>query len=162
VLQRAADGGVLESFPHASGCRLLLRIMWRDYLWVGLGGALGSMARFGMAALAMRWLGERAGETLPWGTLLVNLSGSFAMGVFSGLTGSGQDWIAQPAGRHFLLVGVCGGYTTFSSFSMQTLRLMQNRSWVLAGWNIAGSMLGCLAAVWIGHWLAVTLTSRRV
>lgn len=136
--------------------------MWRDYFWVGLGGALGSMARFGVAALAVRWLGERLGETLPWGTLLVNLTGSFAIGMFSGFSGPEHGWISQPSGRHFLLVGVCGGYTTFSSFSVQTLRLLQHRHWGLAGVNVAGSVLACLVAVWAGHWLAVALAGRRI
>jgi len=135
--------------------------MWRDYLWVGLGGALGSMARFGAAAFAVRWLGERAGETLPWGTLLVNLTGSFAIGFLAGVSGAGDAWWSQPSGRHFLLAGLCGGYTTFSSFSVQTLRFLQNRAWWLALLNVAGSVTLCLAAVWAGHWLAAFLNGRR-
>lgn len=131
--------------------------MWRDYVWVGLGGALGSMARLGIATLALRFLGERMGETLPWGTAFVNVSGSLLIGFLSGLGGPEHGWIGGPAGRHFLLVGICGGYTTFSSFSVQTLRLMENRAWFLAGVNVVGSVLLCLVAVFIGHWLALQM-----
>lgn len=135
--------------------------MWRDYLWVGLGGALGSMARFGVATAAIRLLGERLGETLPWGTLFVNISGSLLIGFLSGLSSPEHGWVAQPSGRQFLLVGICGGYTTFSSFSVQTLRLLQNRAWGLAGVNVVGSVVVCLVAVWLGHWMAMSLGARR-
>lgn len=136
--------------------------MWRDYFWVGLGGALGSMTRFGIATLALRFLGERLGETLPWGTLFVNVTGSLFIGFLSGLSGPQQEWLVDPAGRQFLLVGICGGYTTFSSFSVQTLRLLQNRAWFLAGINVVGSVALCLAAVALGHWLALQLGRGRL
>ena len=136
--------------------------MWRDYLWVGLGGAIGSMARFWMATLAVRFLGERLGETLPWGTLLVNVSGCLLIGYLSGLSGPEHGWLVHPSGRHFLLVGFCGGYTTFSSFSVQTLRLLQNREWLLAGINVIGSVVICMVAVWLGHLLAIAMASRRI
>lgn len=119
------------------------------------------MARFGFATLAIRFLGERLGETLPWGTLFVNVSGSLLIGFLSGLSGPEHGWMTQPSGRHFLLAGLCGGYTTFSSFSVQTLRLIQNRAWFLAGINVVGSVLVCLAAVWLGHLLAVSWGARR-
>ena len=120
------------------------------YLWVGLGGALGSVARFWVNGL----VSEKFGATFPWGTLAINVGGSFIIGVIGAL--------AVPEGRldtpsrvfatQFLMIGVCGGYTTFSSFSLQTLNLLREREWLYAGGNVALSVGLCLVAVWLG-WL---------
>jgi len=126
------------------------------YLWIALGGALGSMARYGCSSLMAAWLGER----FPWGTLAVNVAGSFAIGLLAAL--SGADGRALVAGdmRQFLLVGVLGGYTTFSSFSLQTLALAQQGEVARAGLNIAGSVILCLAAAWLGQLAAMAMSAK--
>jgi len=88
------------------------------YVLVMLGGALGTGARFWLSGL----IAERAGEFFPLGTLLVNISGSFAVGFFAGFTDSEGPVLVSPRFRQFFMIGVCGGYTTFSSFSLQTPR----------------------------------------
>jgi CrcB protein len=121
---------------------------WVGCLWVTLGGGLGSAARF----LASGWVARRFGEAFPWGTLLVNVSGSFVIGLFAALTATEGRWLVAPAGRQFFMIGVLGGYTTFSSFSLQTLTLAQDGDWLRASGNVAASVAGCLVAVWVG-WL---------
>jgi CrcB protein len=127
-----------------------------NYLWISLGGALGTAARFWFSGL----VASKFGETFPWGTLLVNVSGSFAIGLFAGLTDPGGRLLVQPTARQFFMVGICGGYTTFSSFSLQTLKLVQDKEWLHAGANIIGSVALCLIAVWIGHILAEALNKN--
>ena len=122
------------------------------YLWVALGGALGSVSRFWLNGL----ISEKFGATFPWGTLAINVTGSFVIGIFSAL--------ALPEGRmdsqsrifatQFLMIGVCGGYTTFSSFSLQTLNLANDGEWLYAGANILFSVVLCLLGVWLGFLLA--------
>ena len=116
------------------------------YFWIALGGALGSMGRF--------WLTSEPAVGFPWTTLLVNVSGSFAIGFFATLTGPDGRWTVQTGGREFFMAGVCGGYTTFSAFSLQTLRLMQQKQWLYAVGNAVLSVMLCLVAVWLGHMLA--------
>lgn len=121
------------------------------YVWVALGGAIGSVGRFWLSGLVAR----HYGETFPWGTLVVNVSGSFIIGCFFTLTGPEGRWIAPVWFRqHLFMLGLCGGYTTFSSFSLQTLTLMQHREWLFAGWNVILSVVCCLGAVWLGHVVA--------
>ena len=117
------------------------------YLWIALGGALGSVGRFWLSGV----IGRQFGETFPWGTLLVNVSGSFAIGLLAALAEPGGRRFISPTGRQFLMYGVCGGYTTFSSFSVQTLELIRDGDWFKAGTNAVGSMLLCLVAVWLGY-----------
>jgi fluoride exporter len=121
-----------------------------SYLWISLGGALGTAARFWFSGI----VANRFGETFPWGTLLVNVSGSFAIGFFSTLTDPDGRWLVQPSGRQFFMAGICGGYTTFSAFSLQTLKLVQEKEWLHASANVLGSVALCLIAVWLGHILA--------
>ncbi|HYH19324.1 MAG TPA: fluoride efflux transporter CrcB [Azospirillum sp.] len=117
------------------------------YLWVALGGAIGSVARFWAGGVAVAALGE----AFPWGTLFVNVLGSFIIGVTAVLTGP-EGRLAIPGdARVFVMVGLCGGFTTFSSFSLQTLGLMQDGAWLRAGGNVVLSVLLCLTAVWAGH-----------
>lgn len=124
------------------------------YLWVALGGALGSMGRFWIAGLVNR-------PTFPWGTLVVNVSGSLVIGFFATLTGPEGRWLVPPSFRQqFFMVGVCGGYTTFSSFSFETLRLAEEGEWLHAGANVLLSVVSCLVAVWLGHVLASSLNAR--
>jgi CrcB protein len=123
------------------------------YLWIAVGGALGSVARYGCSSLAARWVGE----TFPWGTLVINVVGSFVIGFFATLTGPDGRVLVAPDARQFVMVGLCGGYTTFSSFSLQTLNLLREGDMLRAGGNVLGSVVGCMIAVWLGHVLAVAL-----
>jgi fluoride exporter len=119
------------------------------WLWVALGGALGSMARFGIANA----ITTLTGPQFPWGTLLINATGSFVIGWFGALTGSRGSFAVPADIRAFVMVGICGGYTTFSSFSLQTLELMQAGEVLAAGGYILGSVILCLLFVWLGVWL---------
>jgi CrcB protein len=128
-----------------------------SYLWIFLGGGLGSIARFAGSGFVARLFGE----TFPWGTLLVNVTGSFVIGFFATLTGTEGRWLAPPSARQFVMIGICGGYTTFSSFSLQTLSLARDGEWFKAGANTVLSFALCLIAVWLGHLLAANLNSTK-
>jgi fluoride exporter len=117
------------------------------YFWVMLGSALGGGARFYLSGLAA----ERIGEIFPSGTLIVNATGSFLIGFFATLTGPDGRVFVGPDARLFVMVGDCGGYTTFSSFSLQTLNLTRDGETLLAGLNVVLSVVLCLLAVWAGH-----------
>ena len=127
--------------------------MISTYLWIALGGALGSMARFWLAAFVAAILGPQ----FPWGTILINILGSFVIGFFATLTGPGGRVVASFNTRAFVMVGICGGFTTFSAFSLQTLDLARDSRWLQAGGNVVLSVVACLIAVWAGHVLASTL-----
>ena len=99
------------------------------------------------------------GETFPWGTLLANITGSLIIGFFATLTGPDGRIFASSTVRQFVMIGLCGGYTTFSSFSLQTLNLANDGEWLQAGGNIIGSVVLCLLAVWLGHILAVSINA---
>ena len=119
------------------------------WLAVAAGGALGSMARFWLTSAMTALTGPR----FPWGTLLINALGSFVIGLVAALTLVPDRVGMHPDLRVFLMVGVCGGFTTFSAFSLQTLELLQSGDcWPAAGY-VVGSVVLCLAAVWCG-WLA--------
>jgi CrcB protein len=120
-------------------------------LWVALGGALGSVARYWCSGLAA----NAVGETFPWGTLIVNVSGSLLIGFIATVSGTDGRFLIPPEARQFMMVGILGGFTTFSSFSLQTLTLARDGEWLLAGANVVGSVVLCLIAVWVGHMLAV-------
>lgn len=127
------------------------------YLLVALGSGLGGLARFALSGyIAHHW-----GETFPWGTLLVNVTGSFLIGFFATLTEPGGRVFVSGTGRQFFMTGLLGGYTTFSSFSLQTLTLARNDQWLQAGANTVASVILCLIAVWLGHVLAAALTAHR-
>jgi CrcB protein len=128
-----------------------------SYLWIALGGALGTTARYWLSGLVARAIGE----TFPWGTLLVNVSGSFVIGIFVALTGPDGRWFLGSTARQFVMIGICGGYTTFSSFSLQTLNLMNEGEWLRAGANIGLSVALCLIAVWGGVALAGQINAIR-
>ncbi len=128
--------------------------MW-NALWIFLGGGLGSLARWG----ASGWVANSFGQTFPWGTLVVNVTGCFVIGLFDGLTGLEGRWLAGAKFRNFFTLGVCGGYTTFSSFSLQTLKLAQDGEWFKAGANSVSSLVFCLVGVWLGHVLAAAMNS---
>ena len=101
------------------------------------------------------------GGDFPWGTLLVNITGSLIIGFVATLTGPDGRIFASSTERQFVMIGLCGGYTTFSSFSLQTLNLANDGEWLQAGGNIIGSVVLCLLAVWLGHILAVSINAMR-
>ena len=123
------------------------------YLWVAVGSALGGVLRYWCSGVAARLIGE----TFPWGTLIVNVAGSFAIGLFFTLSGPDGRLLVGSSARQFVMVGICGGYTTFSSFSLQTLSLIRDGELMLAGANVAASVLLCMLAVWLGHVAAAQL-----
>lgn len=125
-----------------------------DYLWVGLGSALGGMSRFWLAG----WIDQRHISRFPWGTLVVNVSGCLVMGCLAAWAFGERRAGLGSAARLFLLVGFLGGYTTFSAFSWQTLQLMRAGNWLTAGSYIAGSLIVCLLAVALGHWIGESVS----
>jgi fluoride exporter len=127
------------------------------YFWIAIGSALGGMARYGCSGLAARLISE----TFPWGTLIVNILGSFIIGFFATLTGPDGRVYVGSLTRQFVMLGFCGGYTTFSSFSIQTLNLLNDGEWARAAANIGGSVILCLLAVWIGSLLAASLNTMK-
>lgn len=127
------------------------------YFLVALGSGLGGLTRFAVSGfVAQHW-----GETFPWGTLLVNVTGSFLIGFFATLTEPGGRIFVSGSGRQFCMTGLLGGYTTFSSFSLQTLTLARSGEWLHAGANATASLVLCLVAVWLGHLLAAFLSTHR-
>ena len=125
------------------------------YFWVAVGGAIGSMARL--------WLGVKVtlltGLAFPWGTILVNIIGSLVIGFVATLTGPNGRVVVPVNAQAFVMVGLCGGFTTFSAFSLQTLELARDGRLLYAGGNIMLSVVLCLTAVALGHWSA-TLFGR--
>jgi CrcB protein len=125
------------------------------YFWVALGGAIGSVARL--------WLGVQVtlltGLGFPWGTILVNIIGSLVIGFVATLTGPNGRVVASVNAQAFVMVGLCGGFTTFSAFSLQTFELARDGWLMYAGANIMLSVVLCLTAVALGHWFA-TLFGR--
>ena len=113
------------------------------YLWIAIGSALGGMSRFALGS----WIVERYGTTLPWGTLVINVVGSALIGVFATAV-KPMPW------RQFLMVGLCGGFTTFSSFSLETLGLLREGHTARALTYVALSVIVCLLGVWAGSSLA--------
>jgi fluoride exporter len=125
------------------------------YACVALGSAIGGSARYGLSGVVASWVGA----TFPWGTLVVNISGCFIIGIFNTLTGPDGPWMVPTNIRVLVMVGMCGGYTTFSSFSLESLNLMRNGEWLGAGGYVMASAVFCLLGVWLGH-IAGMLLSR--
>jgi fluoride exporter len=117
------------------------------YVVIAIGSALGGLARYGTGLLAVAFWGPR----FPWGTIIINILGSFVIGGFATLTGPDGRVYVGPLGRQFVMVGICGGYTTFSAFSLETLQLLQAARPVAAAANIGVSLVLGLFAVWLGH-----------
>jgi len=118
-------------------------------LAVALGGAVGSLARYMLSAAAQPISGS-----LPWGTILINILGSFIIGLFGTLTLAHGRYPVSENVRLLVMVGVCGGFTTFSSFSLQTLDLLRSGAMGRAAINIIASVVLCVGAVAIGHFAA--------
>jgi len=130
----------------------MARDLWNT-LCIGAGGAMGTILRFWISGLVANAYGDR----FPTGTLLINVSGSFVIGLFASLTGTQGRLLVSPLGRQFFMIGICGGYTTFSSFSLQTLNLAREGQWAYAALNIGLSLLLCLGGVWLGFLAGETL-----
>lgn len=127
------------------------------FLMVCLGGFVGTGARYGLNG----WVAHRFGETFPWGTLAVNVLGSFAIGVLFFLTGPDSPVIVSATARQVVLAGLLGGFTTFSSFSMQTLNLLKDGEVAGALGNVVGSVMAGLAAAWAGEALSRAIWMPR-
>ncbi len=112
------------------------------------------MARYWCSGVIARTFGE----TFPWGTIIVNASGSLIIGFLATLMSPDGRLLVPPDARAFLTLGLCGGYTTFSSFSLQTLHLVRDGEWLWATANVLFSVILCLAAVWLGHIGAAALS----
>lgn len=130
--------------------------LFKTYLVVMLGGTFGVAARMWMSSV----LAAKFGETFPVGTLAVNVLGCFVIGLFTGLTGPDGVWLVSPKVRQAVTVGVLGGYTTFSSFSLQTINLLTDRQYWYASLNVLLSVLFCLLACWFGLKLALVFNLR--
>jgi CrcB protein len=131
--------------------------MLESTLWIALGGALGSVMRYWLAEL----VAALVESPFPWATMIANITGSFVIGFYATLTGPEGRLLASPVQRQFVMVGICGGYTTFSAFSLQTLSLAQDGDWLRAGANVGASVVLCLVGVWLGHVAAASLNALR-
>jgi CrcB protein len=115
------------------------------------GGFLGGIARFFISGVIGRWIGQ----TFPWGTLIVNVTGAILIGAFAAIAAGHPEGVAgSELVRDFVVVGMLGGYTTVSSFSLQTLNLALDGEGVQATFNILGSASFCVAAVALGYYLS--------
>jgi CrcB protein len=121
------------------------------YIAVVLGSIVGAVSRFLVSVLSV----SQFGDGFPWGTLFVNITGSFAIGFYAALTGPDGRLFASPRQRLFVMVGICGGYTTFSAFSLETLRFVQSGKLQTALVYLVVSAVTWIASVWLGHaWAA--------
>jgi CrcB protein len=123
-----------------------------SYLLIALGGAIGSVSRFATT----EWVLARWPSIFPWGTLLVNVLGSLVIGMLAVLAESSR-WSLSLEARQFLMIGVLGGFTTFSSFSLQTLVLLRSGAALTADLNVIVSVALCLLAAWCGFALMSVL-----
>ena len=125
------------------------------YLWVALGSAIGGVLRYAIARMM-----EPVSRGIPWGTVLINILGCFVIGYFGTLTLATGRYAVPEYIRIFVMIGICGGFTTFSSFSLQTFDLMRSGHWGRALANVGVSVLFCLIAVAAGHRVAQFSTDQ--
>ncbi len=123
------------------------------YLWIALGSALGGVGRYWCSGVIARHIGE----TFPWGTLTVNVVGSLLIGLLATVSDPDGRLLMSTTLRQFFMIGVFGGFTTFSSFSLQALNLVRDGQWVPASLYILGSVALCLVGVWLGHGLGIAI-----
>ena len=135
--------------------------LFQQYFVIGLGGALGSMLRFGLGS----WIDatvSKAGQLFPWGTIVVNITGCFVIGFIAAISAPGEGRaMISPLVRQFIMIGILGGYTTFSSFSLQTLTLAQDNQWGGAAANVLISVVLCLVGCWLGALAAGSINQMR-
>ena len=124
-----------------------------SYISVALGSIVGGVARYMVSVLFL----SQFGSGFPWATLFVNVTGSFMIGFYAALTGPDGRLLVSPQQRLFVMVGICGGYTTFSAFSLETLQLVQSGNLPAASLNLLISVASWMAAVWLGYALAARL-----
>lgn len=116
----------------------------KDVLWITVGAAIGANLRF----VINRWAASQLSASVPYGTLIVNVTGSLVLGFF--LVWTSERVLADPLWRPLVAVGFCGAYTTFSSYSFETFRLFEEGHYLMGFVNFAANNLVCLAAVLIG------------
>lgn len=126
--------------------------MLHAVMWVALGSALGGPARYFVSGL----VGRRVGETFPWGTMAVNVSGAFVVGLLAAAA-TVEGLMPMPGGWQFAVTGFLGAYTTVSSFSLQTMALALDGEFLKAGGNVVLSLLMCLAAVALGYGVGIAV-----
>lgn len=126
-------------------------------LIVMLGGAIGTLARYTISVLT-----APISRDLPWGTIIINITGSCLIGFFGTLTLASGRFPASENMRLFVMVGICGGYTTFSSFSLQSLDLLRSGAFLRAGINMIASVILCVLAVAVGHYVAAHYNGGQV
>ncbi len=126
------------------------------YVYVTLGSALGGLLRYAITRLTLN-----LSTTFPWGTILINILGSFIIGYFGTLTLHGTRYEVPQNIRLFVMVGLCGGFTTFSSFSLESFDLVRSGHWARALANIVLSVVLCFTAVAAGHLLAHHTNARQ-
>ena len=131
--------------------------MLQTYIYIMIGSALGGAGRYWCSG----FVAQNFGETFPWGTIAVNVVGSFVIGFFATLTGPDGRFLVSGNARQFVMVGICGGYTTFSSFSLQTLSLMRDDEWLQATGNVTLSVVLCMFSVWLGHIAAASFNQLK-
>ena len=127
------------------------------YVLIAIGSALGGMGRYFVSGVVT----TLTGGTFPYGTMIVNITGCLVIGFFATLTGPDGRWLVGTPARQFVMIGLCGGYTTFSSFSLETLYLARAGEWMSATANAAGSVVLCMLSVWLGF-IAATAINRGV
>ena len=127
------------------------------YLLIAIGSAIGGVARYWCSGL----VAQKFGEVFPWGTLIVNVLGCFLIGILGALSEPEQRSYIGPDARQFLMIGVLGGFTTFSSFSLQTLQLLRDGQWWYAIANVLMSVLVCLIAVWLGFFVVAAVNQLQ-
>jgi len=113
----------------------------REYLWVSLGGIVGACARYFLS----RFTAKMLGTSFPWGTLFINISGSFVLGLF--LVYTTERVFVDPRWRLLIAIGFCGAYTTFSSYAYESMVYFQQGNWMLFAGNVLANNVLCLAAV---------------
>ena len=123
-------------------------VLWKDVLWITLGAAIGANLRYAVNRLALNFLSA----SVPYGTLIVNVTGSLILGFF--LVWTSERVLADPYWRLLIAVGFCGAYTTFSSYSFETFAMLEQGHYVLATANFVANNLLCLAGVLAGAVLA--------
>ena len=127
------------------------------YFWIFFGSGLGGLARFALSGV----VANRFGETFPWGTFIVNATGSFLIGFIATFTDPESRILVGSSARQFVMTGILGGFTTYASFSLQTLALAREGEWFRAAANAFGTFTLCFVAVWLGHLCAAWLNPMR-